>query len=318
VVDAALKTAAGVAVPPVILGTAKLGSVLPDALVSSRAQNDAFRLLDGVLEAGCPSFDIAASYMVGGTERLIGHWIASRRNRDRLFLISKGGHPYPVVAPHRVEPKALDQDLHDSLRRLRTEVIDLYLLHRDDPAAPLEAVVAAFERYKRQGKIRAWGVSNWRHDRIVRIDAIAHSAGGSVAASSPHFSLFEWTTPPWTGCVSIAGESNRSARDFYEKTQIPVLAYAPLGGGFAASSGSAARATYGSAVNGARKKRAEELAKRLGASVTEVALAYVLSQRFPALAIIGVSSVVNMRANLAAAARRLTQEDLDWLERGSS
>lgn len=308
---------AGRPVPAVILGTAGIGSVLPDALTSSSARERALRMLDAMLDVGCDAFDLAASYQIGGTERLFGHWLRSRRHRERLFLIGKGGHPLPIVAPHRVTPRALADDLEATLRRLGTEHLDLYMLHRDDPAAPLEELAQAFAAFHRAGKIGAWGLSNWAHDRIARLDALARAAGAPpVAASSPHFSLLEWSAVPWRGSVSIAGEAGREARAFHERTQLPVLAWSPLGRGAFSAHGGGQRATYGGAANVARRERAERLARERGVTPAQVALAYVLCQPFPAFAIAATRSPENMKKNLEAATLHLTPRDLAWLESG--
>jgi aryl-alcohol dehydrogenase-like predicted oxidoreductase len=304
--------------PSIVLGTASLGSVLPDALVSATSRERAFRMLDAMVDLGCTALDIAASYMIGGTERLLGAWMASRRNRDRLLLVTKGGHPIPVLQPHRLTPAAITADLHASLRRLRTERVELYLLHRDDEGARLERLVESLAAHQRVGKIAAWGVSNWRHERIQIIDDLARAAGvPGVAASSPHLSLAEWTGVPWRGCVSLAGEANREARAFYERTKVPVLAWSPLGRGFFSSRAASTDRVYGSAANLARKKRAEELGReRGGVSAAQIALAYVLSQPFPVHAVVS-ASVDNMRSNLEARALRLSPKELRWLESGA-
>jgi aryl-alcohol dehydrogenase-like predicted oxidoreductase len=279
-------------------------------------------LLDGILELGCSAFDVAASYRVGGTERLIGGWIASRRNRDRLFLISKGAHPYPIVQPHRLNPQALSADLHASLKRLRTERVDLYLLHRDDENAPLEPLLETLTMFQRQGKLGAWGVSNWTHQRIRALSMLAQSAGvPSVAASSPHFSLLEWVKPPWNGCVSIAGESHSEARAYYETAQLPVLAWSPLGSGFFSprrgwASASRSLRTYGSRSNFARRRRAEELAKKYDRSPAQIALAYLYSQPFPVFAVVAASTTQHMMSNLEATSLRLSMNEIRWLEMG--
>jgi aryl-alcohol dehydrogenase-like predicted oxidoreductase len=177
-------------VPPVLLGTAGIGSVLPDVLVGSSARDRAFRMLDAMVDAGCTAFDLGASYQIGGTERLFGHWLRARGHRERLFLVGKGGHPVPVLAPHRVTPRALRDDLEATLARLGTGKLDLYMLHRDDANAPLEALAEAIAGFERAGAIGGWGLSNWTHDRIARLDALARAAGASpVAASSPHCAL---------------------------------------------------------------------------------------------------------------------------------
>jgi aryl-alcohol dehydrogenase-like predicted oxidoreductase len=308
---------AGSRVAPIILGTAGLGSVLPDAFLSAGARERTFRYLDGIVEAGCNAFDLAASYQIGGTERLVGRWLRSRKNRDQLFLIGKGGHPYPIVQPRRVTPRALEADLEGTLRRLGTERLDLYLLHRDDASAPLESVASALARFHAQGKIDAWGVSNWTPDRIVRLDELVRATGGPrVAASSPHLSLLVWTRPPWKGSESIAGEAGREARAFHEATQLPVLAWSPLGHGSFSTQGTAQSASYDNPGNAARRRRAETLASRRGVTAAQIALAYVLCQPFPAFAITATRHVDNMRRSLAAADLRLSKDELRWLERG--
>ncbi len=266
---------------------------------------------------GASAFDLAASYQVGGTERVVGDWIASRRHRDRLFLITKGGHPLPVVQPHRLTTKALTDDLHASLRRLRTEQVDLYLLHRDDPTQPLEPLLETLLAFQRSGAIKAWGVSNWSHERIRALDALAGEAKvASVAASSPHFSLVEWARVPWKGCVSVAGDANRDARAFYARTQLPVLAWSPLGRGFFSSREAAGDRTYGSTANLARRERAEKLSRKYEVSAAQIALAYLFSQPFPVFAVVAVSSAEKMKGNLGASTLRLPKNEVRWLETG--
>jgi aryl-alcohol dehydrogenase-like predicted oxidoreductase len=308
--------------PPIIVGTAQMGSPLPNPFVAASDRERVFSLLDSIVELGCSAFDLAASYQAGGTERLIGGYIASRRNRDRLFLISKGGHPYPVVQPHRLNSRAISADLHASLTRLRTERIDLYLLHRDDENAPLEPILETLTLFQQQGKVRAWGVSNWSHQRTRALATLARSARvASIAASSPHFSLLEWVKPPWRGCVSIAGEANREARDYYEREQLPVLAWSPLGSGFFSrrqDGATPARSlrTYGSRSNIARRKRAEELARKYERSSAQIALAYLYNQPFPVFAVVAASTVQQMRSNLEATTIRLSGSEIRWLETG--
>ena len=90
-------------IPRVVVGTARLGSVLP-APLTRKSTAEVFRTLDALVEAGCSAFDLAASYQLGGTERLVGHWLASRGLRQKLFLVGKGGHPYPGLRPNRLTP----------------------------------------------------------------------------------------------------------------------------------------------------------------------------------------------------------------------
>jgi aryl-alcohol dehydrogenase-like predicted oxidoreductase len=302
------------AIPRVIVGTARLGSVLPAPFPTKSSRDTTFRLLDALLEAGCTAFDLAASYQLGGTERLIGRWMASRGQRARLFLISKGAHPYPVVRPNRLQSSAIAADLEATLRRLGTDRVDLYLLHRDFPGAPLEPMVRTLRNAHRAGKILAWGVSNWNHTRIQAIDQLGQQEGlPPIAASSPHYSVFDWIRTPWAGSVSIAGEANRAARAFYERTQLHVLAWGPLGSGFLLSDRRGSR-YYRSAANLARRRRLQELATQHDATPAQIALAFLFHQPFPVSAVVAASTVEKMRSNLAATGIRLSPAELSSLE----
>ena len=97
-------------------------------------------MLDAFIEAGGNAFDTAHGYGGGDSEMLIGLWMRQRGNRDDVFLIDKGD-------THKVEsrvtslPEELKSDLDESLIRLRTDYIDLYMLHRDDPVIPLKRLL---------------------------------------------------------------------------------------------------------------------------------------------------------------------------------
>lgn len=306
---------AGHALPRLIVGTERLGSVQPDLFVPAGERARAFHYLDQLAEAGCTALDTAASYQVGGTERLLGHWLRSRGGRDRLFLISKGAHPWPIVRPNRLTAGDLAHDLHHSLRRLQTNHLDLYLVHRDHKGVALESILEALVGFQRQGKIAAFGVSNWTHQRVAELDALAARAGvPTLAASSPQFSLVDWTRAPWAGSVSIAGQANVAARAWYERRQLPVLAWSPLGRGF--FSPSASPRTYQSPANAARRERAQVLAGKYHCTAAQIALAFLFSQPFPVSAVVSSTRLDNIALNLRATTLRLTPGEVGWLSDG--
>jgi aryl-alcohol dehydrogenase-like predicted oxidoreductase len=312
--------------PKIIVGTSQLGSVLPPRLSSQSDCNRLFLYLDGLLNIGCWIFDTAASYQLGGTERLIGNWTKSRKNRDQLYLISKGAHPYPLIRPNRLNPAAIASDLHASLRRLQTEHLDLYLLHKDHPRAPLEPILEVFTKFQKQGKIKAWGVSNWSHSRIAAMNQLARKSGlPPMAASSPHFSLASWIRMPWSQSVSLAGEENQDERAYYEKEQLSVLAWSPLGHGFFSNwieskqewnSNAETLRVYGSPANFQRRERAQALAQKYNVSCPQIALAYLFHQKFPVFAVVSASTVEKMKKNLEATRLRLLEDEVRWLEDG--
>jgi len=315
--------------PRLIVGTAALGSPLPGPLAKGKRQ-DALEHLDALLEIGCTAFDSAAVYQAGGTERALGEWIRSRRLADRVAIITKGGHPNLLLGTSRMSRKALADDLHGSLQRLGLERIDLYLLHRDDERVPVESLVEALAGFQREGKIAAYGVSNWSVRRVqAAVDAANARGLPALAASSPHHSLFDWVSPPWAGCVSAAGPNGAEMRALHERMQLPLLAWSPLGRGFLSPrvtrglrpgplqlEAKLCLRTYGSDANFGRRERLYALAEKRGVKPGQLALAYVLQQPFPSFAIVASSAAERMKQNLEAANLQLTEAERRFLESG--
>jgi aryl-alcohol dehydrogenase-like predicted oxidoreductase len=116
--------------------------------------------------------------------------------------------------------------------------------------------------------------------------------------------------------VSIAGASGRSAREFYARSQLPVLAWSPLGQGFFGGREGGGDRTYRTDANLARRERAAQLADQRGVHVDQIALAYLFSQPFPVSAVVATRSAERMKRNLEATELRLSTEDLHFLEGG--
>ena len=284
-----------------------------------------FALLDAAYEAGITAFDTARHYS-RGNEATFGRWVRERGLRDDVVIIGKGAHHSPERK--RVTPADIAADLDESLRQFGLDAIDLYLLHRDDPEAPVGPIVEALNGHLRAGKIRAFGGSNWSHERIAEANAYA-AAGGLVpfVASSPHFSLVDQIEAPWPDCISIAGPGGAAARAWYEREQMPVFAWSSLAGGFLSggfsrdSSGplpeavaEQARRVYGTDDNYRRLERAGVLAKELGLTVPQIGLAYALSQPLNLFTIAAGESKEEVTLNAAAAAVSLPQETREWLD----
>lgn len=285
-----------------------------------------FALLDGVFARGCNTFDTAHVYGGGECDRILGKWIAERGIRQKVVVLAKGAHHN--ADRRRVTPFDIASDLHDTLARMKTNYIDLYVLHRDDPEAPVGPIVEALNEHRAAGRIRAFGGSNWSHERLAAANAYA-AAHGLVpfAASSPHFSLAQQVAEPWENCISIAGHDCAPARAWYEHMQMPVFAWSSLSNGF--FSGRYTRADieafpddsdeqvvrcYKCAENLARLDRTTELASKKGVTVPQLALAYLLRQPLNVFALVGCQSAEEMAANEAAFDVPLTTEELAWLD----
>jgi aryl-alcohol dehydrogenase-like predicted oxidoreductase len=124
-------------------------------MIGSENAERSFELLDEVGELGCTAFDTAHQYGAGDSERTFGRWMEDRGLRDEVVVIGKGAH-HNQDRP-RVTPFDITADLFDSLARLRTEYIDLYLLHRDDPSVPVGPIIETLNEHLDAGRIRAFG-----------------------------------------------------------------------------------------------------------------------------------------------------------------
>ena len=296
-------------------------------MVQSTELDRSFALLDEVYGLGCNTFDTAHVYGNGDCERTVGRWVRERGVRDEVVIIGKGAHPN-ANRDKRVTPYDITADLYDSLARFQFDAIDLYLLHRDDPAVPAGPLIETLNEHLEAGRIGAYGLSNWGHERIQEAQeyAAAHGLTPPVA-SSPHFSLAEQVQEPWPGCVAISGRAGVAAREWYGLTQMALFTWSSLAGGF--FSGRFGRdnldtfsdyldqvciAAYACEDNFGRLERAVALGEEKGLSLAQVAMAYVFSQRLNIFAIVGCRTGAEFAANVAAGEVELTEREVAWLD----
>ncbi len=281
---------------------------------------DRGEFLDAVLDAGVTTFDTARVY--GKAEEVLGNWMASRGNRDRVVLLSKGGHP-SMLRMHRITEKAVKKDLKASLEALKTDYIDIYLLHRDDPRKPVDEMVEVLNELHAEGKIGAFGGSNWTHTRILEANEYAYRKNLlPFTVSSPYFGLADMKGDPFlNGAVSVAGPSHEEARAWYSGTGMALVAFSVLGRGFfsgrvkkASDMKGWVRRGFATADNFERLRRAQTLAAEKGCSASRIALAWMLRQDLNGFAVVSTSSMERMRDNLAALDLELSEEELAWLD----
>ena len=313
---------------PLHLSRLVLGTMILDGDAPA-SQDAADALLDAAFENGICAVDTGHVYGGGASERAVGAWLERRGLADEVFVLSKGCHP-DAEGP-RVSPEALARDLGESLDQLRLPAVHLYMLHRDDPAVPVGEMVDAFAEHLAAGRLRAWGFSNWTRTRIEEACGYAEANGRPLpAASSPNFSLADQVRDPWGGgCATLTGEAAAGDRDWHRDTGMAIFAWSSLAGGLfsgrvtrralAADPGlvdEACRTAYVHEVNLARLERVIEFAEAGGASVPQIALAWVLAQDLPLHAIVGAATEAEIEDLVAAAALTLTGEEQRWLQHG--
>lgn len=229
------------------------------------------------LDLGMRHVDTAEMYGAGRVEELVGEALAGRR--DEVFLVSK-------VLPGNASTEGTLAACERSLRRLGTDRLDLYLLHWPS-SHPLERTVAAFERLVEQGKVLAWGVSNFDADELEEVVALA--GPGRVACNQVLYHLEE-------------RYAEGPVLEVCRRHGVALVAYSPLGSGsFPSPSSAGGRAL-------------EEIAQAHGATRQQVALAFLLREE-GVFAIPKSSRVAHVEANAAAADLRLTPGEIERIDR---
>ncbi len=301
--------------------------------------------LDYAVDHGVNLIDTAELYAIpprpetqGATESIIGAWLARRPDRDRLVIATKAAGPGDWVRHIRGGPRLnrahLTRALHDSLRRLRTDWIDLYQIHwperhtnyfgalgytpapdPDRDAVPIEETLAVLADFVQQGKVRHIGVSNETPWGVMQYLCLARERGWPriVAIQNPYSLLnrsFE---------VGLA--------EFAHRERTGLLAYSPLG--FGVLSGKyldgarppGARLTrfpdyrrYSTPEGKAATRAYVRLAREHGLRPAQMALAFVHSRPFTTSTLIGATTLDQLAENIASVELRLSDELLDAIE----
>ena len=294
-----------------------------------------FEVLDAAVELGVNTIDSGREYADGACEEAIGNWMRARKNRDKLVLISKGGHHNDIRK--RVTPYDVTADIMDSLCLLDTDYIDIYMMHRDDETKEVGPIVEMLHSHYEAGRIKTYGASNWSDKRIREANEYANAHGlRPFRVSSQHFSLGEQMCDPHGGgCISLTGDNMKPVRDWYIKNDMPLLAYSSLCMGL--FSGRFNRGNYMEQyengvlpepcvkaycceANFKRLDRAEELAKEKGVTTAAIAMAYVINYaayyKLRTFALVGSANRTEVLANVDAVNLILTREEIDYLNLG--
>ena len=288
--------------------------VLGTAYWELRPPEQVEEVLEKFLALGGNVFDSGRQY--GESERILAERLGERR--DAVVVLTKGAHhdeEYeggPILR-RRVTPVEISFDLGASLQALRTEAIDLYMLHRDDPDQDVRSIVEVLNEHRRAGRIGAFGGSNWTTVRLEEANAYATEHGlEPFTFSSPNLALATWNEPPWHEAVSAHDPDSLA---WYGRTQLPLFSWSAQGGGyFAGVQAELTERVYDSEANRERRRRAEELGRERGFTASAVALAWVLAQPFPTYAIIGPQSAAEVEESVRALGLALTPDEVRWLD----
>jgi len=305
-------------VSPLCLGTMQFGWTADEAMSQ--------RVLSAAYEAGINFFDTADIYSRwsdgnpgGVAEQIIGHWMKQNNiPRDKIVLATKvrgnmGGGPDDEGLSH----KHIVQAVENSLRRLQTDHLDLYQAHWPDEKTPIEETLRTFDELVRQGKVRYVGASNYSAWELMQALWASDRNGLSRYDSlQPHYNLVR------------RDEFERELVAVCKTYHLGVLPYSPLAGGFltgkyrrnlvpiTARAGGAKR--YFNERNWVLLDQIDTLAKEKHASLSQIALAWLLADPLITSPIIGANSVEQLKDNLGAMDVNLTPAEKSILDKGSA
>ncbi|HJW37299.1 MAG TPA: aldo/keto reductase [Candidatus Udaeobacter sp.] len=239
------------------------------------------------INVGMTLIDTAEMYGDGGAEKVVADAIEGQR--DRVFIVTK-------VYPHNASRTELPKACERSLKRLRTDTIDLYLLHWREKTPPLEETVETFEKLRSAGKIKRWGVSNFDVDDLEDLWSVTN---GSNCATNQvlynlenreiEFDLLPLLTRHSPGAPKLSEDGSHVT---------PIMAYSPVGH---------SRGLLGNAT-------LKKIAKRHDATPAQIALTWVLRQP-DVIAIPKASDKNHLRDNAGSVDIKLTKDDLADLDK---
>ncbi|MGW3964679.1 aldo/keto reductase [Amycolatopsis sp. NPDC005003] len=269
-----------------------------------------FAVLDAYTAAGGNFLDSADLYGGGGgSETIIGNWLAARGNRDDVVVATKVGmwDGRPGLSAKNIQAAA-----EDSLRRLKTDHIDLYYAHVDDPETPLEETLEAFDALVRAGKVRYLGASNYTAERLAAALSISdHNGFVRYAVLQPHYNLVE-------------RDYERDLAPLVAREGLATLPYFSLAKGFLTGKyrtkdelGDSPRAARAASYLDTRGERVlaalDEAAQAHGVSVATVSLAWLRQQPTVAAPIASARTPEQLTDLVASVSLELTETELTAL-----
>jgi aryl-alcohol dehydrogenase-like predicted oxidoreductase len=284
-----------------------------------------YSMLDLFVANGGTLIDTAEIYgdpeEYGYSEMVVGQWLEDRNCRENIVLLSKGCIPGTCkpIHPHGLEitPEHIHAAISGSLERLRTNYLDIWLLHRDDPAKPVGPIVEALNEEVKTGRIKSFGGSNWTTQRLAEANQYALDNGlQGMSVSSPHFCLAKAKESYWPNTVV----TNEEDMKWFEKTGMPLIAWSSTGRGFFAKGSpdyledkDLVRVFYNE-ENFERKRRADELGRLKGLTGIEIAIAYLTNQKFPVVSLAGPATEKEVNSCIKALDTKLSEEEINWLD----
>jgi len=299
---------------------------------TSENEKSAFELMDRFTALGGNMFDTANIYGkvqtgdANSCEQVIGRWLKARNQPDDVLISTKGGYPWlEDMTRSRLDSDSVSSDLDASRLALGRDRIDLYFLHRDDPSQPVEKLLSNLENFRQQGKIRWYGLSNWRSERLAEaLNWCSQLNSCGLSAIQNRWSLAEFN--PGGSPDETMATVDDSLIGLIHENDLSLLAYAAMAKGFftklapGGDHSSLPEKLHRYFFNDTNLRRAEavwRIAARRGVAPSQIVLAWLLNQPFSVFPIVSFSSLRQLEEAMASVPIILDQQELTELEGNS-
>jgi aryl-alcohol dehydrogenase-like predicted oxidoreductase len=295
------------------------------------AKEYSFNLMDTYFDQGGNFIDTANIYgkwlkdNSNLSEIVMGEWMHERKNRNKLIIASKGGHPnLKTMNISRLSRSEVLQDLEESLNSLQTDYIDLYWLHRDDENLPVPTIIDYLNDFVKAGKIRYFGCSNWKVERIKEaLDYSKKYSLRSFVGNQMMWSLAKPNEDAFGDKSMVFMEDN--CFKFHKETMLAAIPYSSQANGFFEKINTKKQIPLSNSVklmyyNQRNMKRFDNILKvadYLSKSISETVLGYLISQPFTTIPIIGCSSSDQLKQSLKAGDLILEKDIVELLEKNN-
>ena len=301
------------------LGTAQFGASL--------SESESYEQMDYFFEKGGTFLDTARVYSDwipgenGRSERIIGEYLAKRKTMDRWVISTKGGHDLqPVTGTYRLRKQKLFTDIDNSLKALKRDCIDLYYLHRDNLELGVEEIIDWMNKLVTNGKIRFFGCSNWKTQRIKEAQIYAKVSGKAG---------FVVNQPLWNiGCYAMTASTDstmvtmdKEMIQFHLETNLTAVPYSSQAGGFFSMLNSsdklvkeaALQSGYATSTNLTFFLTVKELAAKYKVPISHIVIGYLLSNPITTIPVFSSRSIAELKETIEGSEIELSENDIKLL-----
>ncbi len=280
-----------------------------------------YHLLDRYVDAGGSFFDTANIYSFwldgfqgGESETVLGQWMVDRKNRSSMFVASKLGFAYQDVEMG-LRADQIEAECEKSLRRLQTDVIDLYYAHVDDRTTPLEETMEAFDRLVQAGKVRYIGASNFLAWRLEKARMISRAGGWAEYCCIQQ--RHSYLRPKPGAGFGAQINSNDDLLDYVDSEGVTLLAYSPLLSGAYTREDRDFPEQYLGPDSDARLAALHAVTGEMGATANQIVYAWMIQSTPPVIPLMAASNDAQMTENLGALDVNLSEAQMTRLNETS-